>query len=328
MSLKSKPESKSKLESKPKLRLSPMLARSAEAFSDPQWIFEVKWDGTRALCYVNDKMQFINRRGTDITYRYPELETMREDIHCSSCVLDGEIVVLRKGKPSFSDLQKREHTDNTFKIKLLSKQMPVVYIVFDILRLEGTDMVRKPLLERKQIVKETISESSRIMLCPFIEEKGKQYFEVVTEEGFEGVMAKRKDSLYYPGKRSDAWLKIKKTKTIDCVIGGFTEGEGVRKDYFGALLLGVNQPMQYIGKVGTGFTEKDLLKIYGLLKDVETGVNPFMNEIPMENVHFTKPVYVCEVKYLELTGDRKLRAPVFLRLRSDKEPDECTLRLD
>lgn len=315
-----------KSESKSKPRLNPMLARSAEAFSDAQWIFEVKWDGTRALCYVNEKMQFINRRGTDITYRYPELENMREDIHCSSCVLDGEIVVLKEGKPSFYDLQKREHIDSAFKIKLLSKQIPVVYIVFDILRLEGTDMVKKPLLERKQILQETISESSRIMLSPFVEEKGKQYYEAVIKEGFEGVMAKRKHSLYYPGKRSDVWLKIKKTKTIDCIIGGFTEGEGVRKDYFGALLLGVNQPLQFIGKVGTGFTEKDLHEIYGLLKEVETGVNPFTNEISMENVHFTNPVYVCEVKYLELTGDKKLRAPVFLRLRPDKEPEECTLQ--
>lgn len=304
----------------------PMLAKSAEPFSDKDWIFEVKWDGTRALCYVDEHVQFLNRRNTDITYRYPELQDIRENIVCSSCILDGEIVVLKKGKPSFHDLQRREHTDSPFRIKLLSEQIPAVYIVFDILMVDGKDVTEKPLLERKDML-QVISESSLIMLSPYIEGKGKEYYTAVSAEGFEGVMAKRKDSLYYPGKRSDAWLKIKKVKTVDCVIGGFTEGEGARHAYFGALLLGVNQPLQFIGKVGSGFTDEDVRTIYTKLKEKEINRNPFTEKIPFERVHFVNPVYVCEVKYLELTNEKKLRAPVFLRLRSDKEPEECTLEI-
>jgi len=305
-----------------------MLAKSAEPFSGKDWIFEVKWDGTRALCFVDGKIQLVNRRKTDITYRYPELQDIRKGIKASSCILDGEIVVLQKGKPSFQNLQKREHTEDIFKIKLLSEEIPAVYIVFDVLALNGEGLQKKKLLQRKDILKEIISESSRMMLSPYIEGEGEKYFAAVSEAGFEGVMAKRKDSLYYPGRRSETWLKIKKTKTVDCVIGGFTEGEGARKAYFGALLLGVNQPLQFIGKVGTGFTDKDLKKICRMLEKTETDIIPFSNQVLVENAHFVKPLHVCEVKYLELTHDHKLRAPVFLRLRPDKEPEECTLEIN
>lgn len=304
-----------------------MLAKSAEPFSGKDWIFEVKWDGTRALCYVDEHLQFLNRRNTNITSRYPELHKIRENIECSSCILDGEIVVLKKGKPSFHDLQRREHTDKPFRIKLLSEQIPAVYIVFDILMLDGKDVTNSPLLERKGMLQRIVSESSRLMLCPYVEGQGKEYYKAVSAEGLEGIIAKRKDSLYHPGKRSDAWLKIKKVRTVDCVIGGFTEGEGARQEHFGALLLGVNQPLQFIGKVGTGFTDEDIRTLYVMLKKRESCVNPFTEKIPFEKIHFVDPVYVCEVKYLELTSDRKLRAPVFLRLRSDKEPEECILEL-
>jgi DNA ligase D-like protein (predicted ligase) len=303
--------------------IKPMLARLAEPFSDKDWIFEVKWDGTRALCFINEHIKFLNRRGVDITYRYPEL-CNRNDMK-TPCVLDGEIVVLKKGKPSFSDLQKREHVDNPFKITLLSEQIPAVYIVFDILQRGTKDLTHTKLHERKILLERTVTESPRLMLCPFVEGKGEAYYEAVVKAGFEGIMAKRRDSLYYPGKRSDTWLKIKKIKTLDCVIGGFTEGEGIREGYFGALLLGVGQPLTYVGKVGTGFTRETVKDMYVLLKRIETDENPFSETIPHGKVHFVTPIYVCEVKYLEMTDDKKLRAPVFLRLRSDKIPEECTL---
>ena len=303
--------------------ITPMLARSGEPFSDPDWIFEVKWDGTRALCLVNKTLTFLNRRSTDITSRYPELTTLRENISASSCILDGEIVVLKRGKPSFQDLQRREHADNPFRIRLLSEEIPAVYIVFDILSVNKEDVTKKELSKRKKILKETVSESSRVLLSPYVEGKGKEYFEAVVKEGFEGVMAKKKNSLYYPGVRSQFWLKIKKVKTLDCVIGGYTEGEGLRQQYFGALLLGVNDPLEFVGKVGTGFSNEDLNTISAMVRKIEINSNPFTEHI--DNAHFVNPANVCEVKYLELTKDRKLRAPVFVRLRHDKSPDECTL---
>jgi bifunctional non-homologous end joining protein LigD len=305
----------------------PMLAKPSTPFSGEDWIFEIKWDGTRALCYVNKTTTFINRRGIDITYRYPELTIAQNCI--KSCILDGEIVVLKNGIPSFRDLQKREHVDNAFKIKLLSENIPAVYVVFDILAVDSQDITDTPLMERKSYITQIVSESPRLMICPFIEGKGDQYYNAVTEKGFEGVMAKRKDSLYFPGKRSEVWLKIKKTSTVDCVIGGFTEGEGNRKEYFGALLLGVNpSPLTYVGKVGTGFTDEQVKTMYSMLKSIETHTSPFSENIPIKKIHHVNPMTVCEVKYQEITDDNKLRAPVFLRLRTDKPPEDCVLNFE
>jgi bifunctional non-homologous end joining protein LigD len=301
----------------------PMLARSADPFTDKDWIFEVKWDGTRALCFINYGATFINRRGVNITYRYPELQIT--DSVASPCVLDGEICVLAQGIPSFSDLQRREHIDDPFKIQVLSTQLPAVYVVFDMLKVDDKDLTRTPLLERKRLLQETVSESERLLICPYIEEKGEDYFTAVTESGFEGIMAKKKDSRYYPGKRSGYWLKIKKTATADCIIGGYTQGEGARESTFGALLLGVGCPLEFVGKVGSGFTEDDLTHLFDLLTQIETEEPPFSAPIPIDNIHFVKPHYVCEVKYQQITPDNKLRAPVFLRMRYDKNPSECSL---
>lgn len=301
----------------------PMLARSADPFTDKDWIFEVKWDGTRALCSINDEATFINRRGVNITYRYPELQIT--DSVASPCVLDGEIVVLVQGIPSFSDLQRREHIDDPFKIQVLSTQLPAVYIVFDMLKINDKDLTRTPLLERKRLLQKTVSESERLLICPYIQEKGEDYFKAVTESGFEGVMAKKKDSIYYPGKRSGYWLKIKKTTTADCIIGGYTQGEGARESTFAALLLGVGCPLEFVGKVGSGFTEDDLTHLFDLLTQIEIDETPFSAPVPLDNIHFVKPEYVCEVKYQQITSDNKLRAPVFLRMRYDKNPTECSL---
>ena len=306
------------------VQVTPMLAGSHHPFSDADWIFEVKWDGTRAVCFINKKVKFINRRHTDITHRYPELHAIRKNIGASSCILDGEIVVLKKGLPSFNDLQKRE-IDNPLKINILSKKIPAVYIAFDIMALNGKDITKEPLLARKAYLRKIITDSSHIMVSPYIKGKGKEYFEAATKKGFEGVMAKHIHSLYYPGIRSAFWLKIKKTNTQDCVIGGFTEGEGARNPYFGALLLGVNQPLEFIGKVGTGFSDEDLKSITPLLTKIEIQENPFMQKISRSNTHFVNPLYVCEVKYLEVTRSKKLRAPVFVRWRHDKAPEECIL---
>jgi DNA ligase D-like protein (predicted ligase) len=303
----------------------PMLARSADPFSDTRWIFEIKWDGTRALCYIEDTVHLINRRQIDITHRYPEFQAIHEHVQAHSCVLDGEIVVLRDGIPSFRDLQRREHNQDSFKISLLTHSIPAQFIVFDILSVNGEDVTGEPLLDRKQLLHSIVTQTSQIIVSPFIEGEGESYFISAVKRGFEGIMAKKKDSVYQPGVRSGSWLKIKKTHTVDCVIGGYTEGEGAREQTFGALLLGVNDPLDYIGKVGTGFTDADLAYIHGLLSPLETDDSPFSTEIDIEGVHYVQPVYVCEVKYLERTHDNRLRAPVFLRLRSDKDPDDCIL---
>jgi bifunctional non-homologous end joining protein LigD len=169
-------------------------------------------------------------------------------------------------------------------------------------------------------------------LC-FYTEKGEELYETVKKMGLEGVMAKQKNSLYYPGERKDCWLKIKVLNTLDVIICGYTLGEGKREGYFGALLLGAwhEGKLRYLGRVGTGWEEKDLEEITNMLKKIETGKNPFdvFEEEPsvLEKVRWVKPKLVCEVKFMELTEDLKLRAPSFQRLREDKLPEECLLEI-
>ncbi|MGD2072705.1 MAG: RNA ligase family protein, partial [Candidatus Thorarchaeota archaeon] len=200
--------------------IEPMLARSADPFSDPRWIFEIKWDGTRALCYIDETVRFINRRQVDITHRYPEFHTMSRIIQADSCILDGEIVVLQDGMPSFRDLQRRDHNEDPFKISLLSQTIPAQYVVFDVLYVNGEDVMGEPLMDRKHLLNSMVSQTSQIIISPFIVEEGESYFISAVKRGFEGIMAKKKDSVYQPGVRSGSWLKIKKTHTVDCVIGG------------------------------------------------------------------------------------------------------------
>ncbi|MCS7131432.1 MAG: non-homologous end-joining DNA ligase, partial [Hadesarchaea archaeon] len=244
-------------------------------------------------------------------------------------ILDGEIVVLRNGKPDFKLLQTREHVGDELRIELLSQTMPATFIAFDLLYLNGKPLVELPLEQRRVELEKIVTESSHILLSRYVEEHGRRFFEEAVRLGLEGAMAKRKQSTYQIGKRSRDWLKLKGIKTLDCVIVGFTPGEGWRKDYFGALALAAyrGDKLEYLGKVGTGFDE-DLLKLISkLLKDRLTNVKPVEAEPPYE-VRWVKPELVCEVKYMELTHDFKLRAPSFKRLRFDKAPDECEVPIE
>jgi len=288
---------------------------------------------TRALVFKeNDSLKIVNRRELEISFRYPELLDIKRRIRARSAVLDGEIIVFDESgkRPDFFRLAEREHTSSEVRIKLLSELMPATFVVFDILWVDGKDLTQTPLLERKKVLKEVVEKNGRIEICFFTEE-GKKLYEVAKKMKLEGVMAKVKDSLYYCGKRRREWLKIKFLKTIDCVICGFTEGEGWRKDYFGALVLGVfdGGKLRYVGRVGTGLTEKGYAELTQLLKKMEVEKNPFdiFEEEPSieEKIHWVKPNLVCEVKFMEITEDKKLRAPSFVRLRYDKKIEDCIL---
>lgn len=304
-------------------KIKPMLAYSSEPFDSEDFWFEVKWDGSRTLAFVGKKLRLQNRRLLDITYRYPEL-TLGEDVDAREAILDGEIVVLRDGKPDFKSLQTREHVGDELRIELLSQTMPATFIAFDLLYLDGKPLVELPLEQRREKLERIVTESSRILLSRYVEEHGRRFFEEAVRLGLEGAMAKRKQSTYQIGKRSRDWLKLKGIKTLDCVIVGFTPGGGWRRDYFGALALAAYRDgkLEYLGKVGTGFDEELLRLITKLLKDRLTDIKPVEAEPPYE-VRWVKPELVCEVKYMELTPDLKLRAPSFKRLRFDKAPEEC-----
>jgi len=304
-------------------KIRPMLAHSAKPFDSEDFIYEPKWDGTRTILFVGERVRLQNRRLVNFTYRYPELR-LREDISAREAILDGEIVVLKEGKPDFRGLQMREHVSDELRIELLSQAMPATFIAFDLLYLDGKLLVDLPLMERRAKLEEIVVESPRILLSRYVETHGKRYFEEVKKLGLEGAMAKRKQSTYQIGKRSRDWLKLKAIKTADVVIVGYTPGEGWRSEYFGALALGAYREgkLEFMGKVGTGFDEGLLKSISPLLKARTTDIKPVEAEPPYE-VRWVKPELVCEVKYMEVTHDRKLRAPVFRRLRFDKAPKEC-----
>ena len=307
--------------------IKPMLAVSGQPFSKEGWIFEPKIDGTRCIASATKQVVLSNRRLTDISYRYPELVSALGSLN-SQCVLDGEITVFKKGIPNFRSLAERDHQNDPIRIDFLSRAMPVSYIVFDLLCLKGENLMHLPLLERKRILKEEledIEESEIVTIVDSFPEKGEDYFQAALRTGIEGVVGKRLDSPYLPGTRSHDWVKIKKSLKLDLVVGGYIPGKGDRKPYFGGLLLGAYSQgkLVYISRVGSGFTEEELQDITS--RFLPRGEPPFSDPPATPLVRWLEPKMVVQVTAMERTHDGGLRAPVFLRLRDDKEPEECTL---
>ena len=305
--------------------LKPMLAVSGQPFDSPDWIFEPKIDGTRSIALISSgTVHLYNRRGLDITYRYPELERALAG-SCTGCILDGEIAVFADGKPSFHSLAHRDHQMEKMRIDYLSQALPASYVVFDILYAGGRSILDQPLRERKQLLPQQLQESENVSIIDFYSHRGKDYFSAALKMGIEGVMAKRLASPYQPGKRSPDWIKIKKSLKLDLVVGGYIPGKGERSTYFGGLLLGAYERgrLHYVGRVGSGFTEAELAEITSSL--VQRSSSPFANPPATLEVRWTEPLMVVQVSALEVTKDCHLRAPVFLRRRDDKDPEECEL---
>jgi bifunctional non-homologous end joining protein LigD len=304
----------------------PMLAQVAEKpFSDKDWVFEIKWDGFRAIAYIEEPYSLKSRNGKELKQNFPELEELTR--LSSNIVVDGEIVVMKEGKPDFQTLLERGQAVSEGEIRRQVQRAPVVYVVFDILEKDGKSLIGLPLMERKNILKASLREGSSVLLSDFIEEKGESYFQLALDKGLEGVVAKKKDSLYEEGLRTGSWLKMKKLHTCDCVIFGYTQGAEARAATFGALVLGVynkdGQPV-YLGKVGTGFSQKTLGFLMDKFEKIKTDNAPFSVEAG-DVVTWLKPRLVCEVVFQTLTREMKLRMARFMGLREDKAPSECTL---
>src|SRR5919202_7002326 len=228
------------------VKIKPMLATAIdEPFNDKDWVFEVKWDGVRSIFFLHRAktiFEIKSRSDKTITHRYPELiEPLKLAIKCrESTILDGEIVVLDKdGMPSFQNHQRRMKVDYKADIEKLSQEIPATYYIFDILHLDGKDLQNLDFLQRRSILSKVINKNKRIQISDFLEERGKEIFDTVKSMNLEGVVAKYKPSKYLQGTRSREWLKIKTIKTQDCVVIGYTKGEGNRETYFGSLLLAV-----------------------------------------------------------------------------------------
>ena len=314
----------------------PMLAVSVEdAFDDPAWLFEIKWDGYRAVTFIeNGKARLVSRNQNELTPQYPELAELPRYVKGTSVVLDGEVVALdEQGRPSFSLMQQRTGVRPGKGRRPGVAGIPIMYFAFDLIYLNGFDLRRANLEDRKRLLAEHLAKSPIVRYSDHYETNGKALLEAARTRGLEGIVAKRRTSCYEE-KRSSDWRKIKIRQQIECVIGGYTEPEGSRA-YFGSVVLGLyddKKKLIPVGQAGSGFNQRSLKEIYDQLKKLEIDKSPFYGEVDSpRRTHFVKPALVAQIEFSEWTHETaettpKLRAPVFLGLRSDKSPEECTLQ--
>jgi bifunctional non-homologous end joining protein LigD len=308
-----------KIEGGEKLKrfIQPMLAQLTDKppFDDDNWLFEIKWDGYRAVAEVGKKEVLLySRNGLSFAKAYSKvyeaLKKLKRDV-----VLDGEIVVFDEhDKPNFQKLQNYSN----------SSHYAIRYFVFDILMLDGKDLTALPLHERKSILKTVLPKSEIILFCDHVVGSGKAFYKEIEKKQMEGMIAKRADSKYLIGKRNSDWLKIKNVLSEEAVIVGYTEPKGSRVG-FGSLLLAqyVNKKLQYIGNVGTGFNDQTLKDLHKQLRQLEVDKAPLDKAIkPPPSTHWVNPKLVCNVKFTEKTAEGMIRHPVFLGLRVDKKAKE------
>jgi bifunctional non-homologous end joining protein LigD len=327
-------------------KIKPMLAMPVDKpFNSESWVFEIKWDGVRSILFFNRTksiLEMLSRSGNSITLRYPELIShIRSAVKCNnSAVIDGEIVILnREGIPDFQSHQTRMNVNDNKEIANLSAEIPGTYYLFDILYLDGKNLQNLDYLERRKILSKVIETNSRVRISDYFEGKyGIDIFDAAKRMNLEGIIAKNKFGKYLQGTRSRDWLKIKNIRTQDCVVIGYTRGEGNREAYFGSLLLAVynnvcssddgtnGSKLRFVGHTGSGFNFDQLDKIYNKLKQMKIEKCP-VDYIPYTNRDPTwvRPEIVAEIKLNHWTNEGIMRAPIFLRFREDKRPKECVI---
>jgi bifunctional non-homologous end joining protein LigD len=296
-----------------------MLAKeSTEVFDSKEWLYEIKWDGYRAVAEVSSsEIKLYSRNGNDFSQNYPALASELKVIK-HEAVLDGEIVVLNEN--GFPDFQKIQHYEE-------NTNYPLCYYVFDLLMLDGNDIKHLPLTHRKELLKNLLPKNNVIRFSDHVMESGTDFFNAAVQNNLEGIMAKKADSEYYEGKRTNEWLKIKNHKTADVIIAGYTAPTGSRK-YFGSLVLAMmkDKKLIHVGHAGSGYDDEKLKTIFNLLQPLVQKESPFEEKIVVNNkVTWVKPTIVCEVKFTEWTSDEKLRHPVFLQIRKDKTVKQITM---
>jgi bifunctional non-homologous end joining protein LigD len=314
--------------------LRPMLATAGRLpFDDAGWAYEMKWDGIRAIGYVETgRLRLVSRTGRDISSTYPELAGLAEAVEqagATSAVLDGEIVAFGgRGWPSFEALQQRMNISAAEDVRILARQVPVTYLVFDVLALNGHPLLDLPYGERRSLLDE-LSLNGRHWQTPpsFIGEAGADVLAVSQQQHMEGVVAKRLASRYEPGRRTASWIKVKNVHRQEVVVGGWQPGERGRSGQIGSLLVGVqtDQGLAYAGHVGTGFTQQTLRLLAERLAPLRRDTTPFATEVPQEHRRsavWVEPELVAEVAFTEWTSAGRLRAPAYKGLRDDRDPAE------
>ena len=313
----------------------PMLAEKApEPFDSERHIFEVKFDGVRCLVHAKgQQVRLWGRRGTEYTDVFPELCDVHRQVNAEEAWLDAEAVVLdQDGRIDFRAIQSRVHRSKPTAIRIAAQQWPVTLQVFDVLQINDVDLTARgrkvPLDPRKQLLDQLVEPGERVRVVEYREGEGIALFEECMQQDIEGVMAKDRQGLYHPGARHKAWQKLKGLKEDSFIVCGYTAGEGWREGMFGALLLGKPDGaggLRYCGSVGTGFKVADLDEVQGMLTPLHTTQSPFA-ETPYEPnlLSYLDPRVVVDVKFHAETPDRKLRFPVYVRVRQDMSPEDVT----
>ena len=309
----------------------PMLATSVDRpFSREGWLFELKYDGVRALvAFSGSAVRIVGRNGRDETSRYPELRALPAHVRARAGIVDGEIVVLDEaGRPSFERLQSRINVTRQADIDRGAREFPVVFAAFDILELDGRDLLGTSLRIRKKTLHDVLTPSSTVLFADHVETDGLDFFEQVQRQGVEGMVGKRADSTYQPGRRSRDWLKVKAWQTQSCVIAGYTAGQGRRTEHLGALILAVMRDGELVhcGQVGTGFDDRMLRTLREQLDARRVERDP-LPKTPRtsEPATWVRPELCCAVRFAGWTSAGILRHPAFVGLRPELTPADCTV---
>ncbi|MDQ1688000.1 MAG: bifunctional non-ous end joining protein LigD [Frankiaceae bacterium] len=311
--------------------IKPMLASSGVMPTDDErWSFEFKWDGVRAVVYIDRRsVKAMTRNDRDVIAGYPELLDLAESVAPHRVVLDGELVAMdAAGRPSFGQLQQRMHVTKPGQVALLRQQVPVSYLVFDLLHLDGKSLLTKPWTDRRAALEGLGLTGPSWAVPPVFPGPGADVFAAAKTRGLEGVVAKRKDSLYEPGKRTGSWVKVKLERMQEVLVVGWKPGEGRREGTIGSLLLGVHDDsggLVYAGHVGTGFSDRALDELKAQLAPLARPDSPTADEVPRmhaRHANWVQPTVVGEVVFTEWTRDGRMRHPVWRGLRPDKQPEE------
>jgi bifunctional non-homologous end joining protein LigD len=305
-----------------------MRATSAQLpHDDERWAFEIKWDGMRIVSFVRPGALFLQSANLkDATASYPELAHLGDLVGADQAVLDGEVVAFdEEGRPSFGRLQQRMHVASAAEARRRAASVPAVYHVFDVIHVDGHDATALPYGERRELLAATLTEGPHVVIPGYHVGDGPAMLEASRRQGLEGLLAKRVDSRYEIGRRSQLWRKVKNRYRQELVVGGWLAGEGGRAGFLGALLIGYYEgdELRFAGRVGTGFSFHELERLGALLRELATDECPFTPPPPAATTrlaHFVRPELVAEVEFGEWTSDGVLRHPSYLGLRADKDP--------
>lgn len=314
--------------------LAPMLATGGDAATldrDAEWAFEMKWDGIRAIAVVDEnagggeRVRLLTRKGNDVTLTYPEIASALPGTVAGAAQLDGEIVAISgSGRPDFGLLQTRMGVTRPADVRAAAAKVPVQYLVFDILEADGRLLTGERYDERRRVLERTVRSKGTVQVPPAFEGDLEEAVASSRELGLEGVVAKKRDSAYASGRRSTAWVKIKHHATQEVIVGGWRPGKGRRENGIGSLLLGIpgEHGLRYVGRVGTGFADRDLDEIAARLRRRARKTSPFVDVPRAEalDAHWVSPTLVGEVQFAEWTSTDRLRQPSWRGWRPDKDP--------